>query len=70
MTGITLAYGECSCLMPDEKHYIAKALEASIENTEKDMKRTKERIKKDKLEQDKMHMQAIRARVGFTPECK
>ena len=70
MSGITLAYGRCSCLMPDEKRYIAKALEESMENIEKDMKRTKERIKIDKLEREKMNMEYIRARVGFTPECK
>lgn len=70
MSGITLAYGKCPCIMPDEKSYIAKALEESIENTKKDLKRTKRRIKIDKLEQDKMNMETIRARVGFTPECK
>ena len=70
MSGITLAYGRCSCIMPDEKRYIAKALEESIEDTKKIIKRTKARIKIDKLEQDKNNMQAIRARVGFTQECK
>lgn len=70
MSGITLAYGRCSCIMPDEKRYIAKALEESIEDTKKNIKRTKSRIKIDKLEQDKNNMQAIRARVGFTQDCK
>ena len=70
MSGITLAYGRCPCIIPDEKRYIAKALEESIENTEKDIKRTKERIKMDKLEREKMNMEYIRARVGYTPEYK
>ena len=69
-TGIALAYGRCSCIMAEEKHYIAKALEESIENIKKDIKITKERIKLDELEQDKLNMEAIRARVDNTPECK
>lgn len=68
MSGIR--HTEGSCIMPDEKRYIAKALEESIENTKKIIKTTKERIKIDKFEQDKNNMQAIRARVGFTRECK
>jgi hypothetical protein len=54
--GISLAYGDCSCLMPDEKRHIARALEESIKN--------------EKVEQVKMNMTSILARVGFTPECK
>ncbi len=69
-TGTALAYGRCSCIMTEEKHYIAKALEESIENIKKDIKRTKERIKLDELEQDKLNMEAIRVRVDHTPECK
>lgn len=67
--GITLAYGRCACIMPEEKSYIIKALEESIENIKKDINKTKERVKRDKLEQDGMNMESIRARVGFTPEC-
>ena len=69
-TGIGLAYGRCSCIMAEEKHYIAKTLEESIENIKKEIKRTKERIKLDQLEHDKMNIEAIRARVDYTPECK
>lgn len=68
--GIPLAYGKCSCIMSNEKHIITKSLKESIRNIEKDIKRTKERTKIDKLEQDKGSMETILARVGFTPECK
>ena len=67
---ISLAYGRCSCIMPDEKRIITKALKESMRNIEKDIKRTKERIKIDELEQDKGNIVTMIARVGFTPECK
>ena len=70
MSGITLAYGRCSCIMPDEKHIITKALEESMSNREKDIKRTKEEIKIGKLEQDKNNIQTMIARVCYTPECQ
>lgn len=70
MTGITLAYGRCSCIMHDEKYYITKALEESIENIKKIIKTTKGRTKIDRLEQEKANMQTMLARVGHTPECK
>ncbi len=53
-----------------ERHTpLSKSLEGSIEKTEKAIKRTKERIKIDELEQDKMNIQTIIARVGHTPDC-
>lgn len=70
MPGIQLAYGECQCLMPYEKRMILESLQELIEKREKVIRETKERRKIDKLEQAKGELVTVKARVGFTPECK